>query len=318
LNLREILAALTWNDGLDFFLLYLVAYFSLRLLKGTRALPVLLSVLFFAIAALVAQQLDLVAIASLLKYFLEYVIIILIVVFNQELRRFLLRMGQRLLPMERREAESSAVKKLVTACERLARARVGALFILEGRIDVAQVSGDTGAEIDAAVTSETLVALQVPHGLNTTHDGAVLIRQFRIERAGLILPLSDQTLDPRFGTRHRGAIGVSEETDALVIVLSEERGEIRVAEAGRISEVLDAANLEARIEVWMASPPTAATSTSDMNVTEISVSDRPGISVTKETVSSDERARTITSERDEGLRSTTTRPGTVLEGESSG
>jgi uncharacterized protein (TIGR00159 family) len=257
MNIADILAALTWRDGLDLVLLYIVAYIALRLLKGTRALPVLLSVLFFAVMGVVAQILDLVAIAVILKYFLEYVIIILIVVFNQELRRFLLRMGQRLLPTVTRKAQASAVRKLVVACDRLAKARVGALFIIEGQLDVLHLSGDSGAEIDATLNTETLVALQVPHGLNTAHDGAVLIRDLRIARAGVILPLSDQNLDPRFGTRHRGAIGVSEETDALVIVLSEERGEIRVAERGAISEPLGGPELEERIYSWFDSPPPA-------------------------------------------------------------
>ena len=253
MNPTEVLTALTWRDGLDFGLLYLVVYLTLRLLKGTRALPVLFLVLFVWVAGMLAQWLNLVAIAALIHYFLEYVIILLIVAFHGELRRLLLRMGQRLLPTARQEAQLSAVKVLVGSCDRLAKARVGSLFLLEGEIDVTPLCGDMGAEIDAAISAETLVALQVPHPLNTAHDGAVLIRGVRIERAGMILPLSDQSLDPRFGTRHRGAIGLSEECDALVIVLSEERGEIRVAEGGRISEVLNSAELEERITLWSSS-----------------------------------------------------------------
>ena len=95
---QEFLAALSWRDALDFSLLLVIVYACLRLLQGTRAVPVLLSVAVFSALAAAASALDLVAVAALLKYFLEYIIIILIVVFHQELRRIFLRMGQRLLP----------------------------------------------------------------------------------------------------------------------------------------------------------------------------------------------------------------------------
>jgi diadenylate cyclase len=258
MNPADVLAALTWRDVIDFVLLFAVAYAALRLLKGTRAIPVLVTVALLAAAAFVARELDFVGISVLLKYLLEYIIIILIVVFHQELRRLLVRMGQRLLPQERREAAESAVEALVAACDRLVKARVGALIILEGEFEILQICSHTGKRIDAPLEVETLVALAVPHPANTAHDGAVLIHDFRIARAGLVCPLSDQSLDPRFGTRHRGAIGISEESDALVIVLSEERGEIRVVEGGVISEAIDTQALAQRIYAWIDRPPPAA------------------------------------------------------------
>lgn len=258
MTLGDLLAALTWRDVVDFVLLFAVAYAVLRVLKGTRALPVFLSVALLAAAGVVARELDIVGIGVLLRHVLEYIILILIVAFHQELRRLLIRMGQRLLPQARREATETAVEGLVSACERLAKARVGALLILEGELDVLQVCGHVGTRVDAPLRPETLVALTVPHAVNTAHDGAILIRDFRIERAGVICPLSTQPLDPRFGTRHRGALGVSEESDALVIVLSEERGEIRTVEAGAISEPLEGKQLERRIYEWIDRPPPAA------------------------------------------------------------
>jgi uncharacterized protein (TIGR00159 family) len=271
MNLADLFAALTWRDVVDFVLLFALAYAVLRLLKGTRAVPVLVSVALLAAAGFVARELDIVGVGLLLKYFLEYIIIILIVVFHQELRRLLLRMGQRLLPQARREAAQSAIDALVSACDRLAKARVGALFILEGEFEVLQVCSDIGKAIDAPLQPETLVALSAPHPVNTAHDGAILIHEFRIERAGVICPLSEQSLDPRFGTRHRGALGVSEESDALVIVLSEERGEIRTAEAGVISEALDAAALERRILAWIDRPPPAPTERASASRVDMSV-----------------------------------------------
>lgn len=252
---REFIEALTWRDGLDFGILLILVYAGLRLLQGTRAVPVLVSVAVFAGIAAAASALDMVAVASLLKYFLEYVIIILIVVFHQELRRILLHMGQRLLPQGRREAARSAVGELVLAVDRLRRARVGALFILQGEIDVFDVVSDRGREIDASLHADTLVALMIPHPINLAHDGAVLIQNFRIARAGVICPLTQRDrLDPNFGTRHRGAIGVSEESDALVVVVSEERGEIRTVHRGAISEPLTPVQLEGRIAQWLEQP----------------------------------------------------------------
>ncbi|MCR9164831.1 MAG: diadenylate cyclase [Nannocystaceae bacterium] len=261
------MAALTWRDGLDFGLLVLIVYHLLKVVRGTRAVPVLVAVSVFGLLALTVSQLDLIASASLLKYFFESIIILLIVVFQQELRRMLLVLGQRILPSNRREAAQSALSELVAGLERLKRARIGALVVLQGDIDVMSVATGVGTEIDAPLKAETLVALSIPHAANTAHDGAIVVENFRITRAGVILPLSGQTLDPRFGTRHRGALGVSEETDGFVLIISEERGELRIAHRGIISDPLEPAELQARVETWLSTPrndPTASASSSTL------------------------------------------------------
>lgn len=279
MNPQEWLSALTWRDGLDFFLLFLIIYALLRVVQGTRAAPVLAAVAGFGIVAWVVRELDLIAVASLLKYFFESVIILLIVVFQRELRRLLIYLGQRLLPSGRRHAAASAVGELVQGLERLQRARVGALVILQGEIDVLEIATGRGSEIDAPLKAEVIVALMIPHAANTAHDGAILIQEFRIARAGVICPLSEQQLDPRFGTRHRGAIGCSEETDALVIVLSEERGELRLVQGGAISEPLSPEQLDARITEWLATPRAEASrspsaeSRTDLSRTDLSRAD---------------------------------------------
>lgn len=254
MNPQEWVSALTWRDALDFGLLFIVVYGLLRVVKGTRAVPVLVAVAAFGFLAYGVKELDLIATASLLKYFFESIIILLIVVFQQELRRLLLYLGQRLLPSSRREAAASAVGELATALERLQRARIGALVILQGELPVLEVATGKGTEIDAPLRAETLVALAIPHAANMAHDGGILIDDFRIARAGVICPLSDQVLDPRFGTRHRGALGCAEETDALVLVVSEERGELRIAQAGVISEPIKISDLEDHITDWLATP----------------------------------------------------------------
>ncbi len=254
MNPQEWVQALTWRDALDFGLLVVIVYNLLKVVRGTRAVPVLVAVSVFGLLAWTVSQLDLIASASLLKYFFESIIILLIVVFQQELRRMLLYLGQRLLPSNRREAAKSAMGELVAGLERLKKARIGALVVLQGDLDVMGVATGVGAEIDAPLKAETLVALCIPHAANIAHDGAIVVEDFRMRRAGVILPLSAQTLDPRFGTRHRGAIGVSEETDALVLICSEERGELRIAQRGVISEPLEATELQAHVEEWLATP----------------------------------------------------------------
>ena len=254
MNLGEWLSALTWKDALDFGLLFFIVYSLIRVVKGTRAVPVLVAVAGVGLLAWAVKYFDLIASASLLKYFFESVIILLIVVFQQELRRLLLYLGQRLLPQSRRQAAKSAVGELAHGLERLQKARIGALVILQGEYSVLDIATGRGTPVDAPLKAEVLVALSIPHAANTAHDGAILVEEFRITNAGVICPLTEQTLDPRFGTRHRGAIGVTEETDALALVLSEERGELRVVHRGVISEAFKVSELEDRIEHWLATP----------------------------------------------------------------
>lgn len=254
MNPGEWLTAVTWRDGLDFALLLTIVYALLRVVRGTRAVPVLVAVSTLGIVAWGIEALDLIASASILKYFFESIIIVLIVVFQQELRRLLLQLGQRLLPRSRREAAQSAMGELVAGLERLQRARVGALVILQGDLAVLDVATGKGIEIDAPLVAETLVALAIPHSANMAHDGAIVVEDFRIARAGVVCPLSEQSLDPRFGTRHRGAIGCTEEIDALALVLSEERAELRIVERGVVSDVVTTADLAQRIAEWLARP----------------------------------------------------------------
>ncbi len=254
MNPAEILGALSWRDGLDFVLLLVIIYLVLRLLQGTRAVPILVAVGALAGLGFAARALDLVSVAALLEGFLEYVIIILIVVFHQELRRMLVRLGQRLLPRGRREVAKSTLENLEEALGRLQEARVGALLLLEGEIDVEEAATDKGRELRAPLQPETVVALALPHAANTAHDGAMLLREFRVERVGLLCPLSLEPIDPHFGTRHRAALGISEETDALAIVLSEERGDLRLVHRGRISDPVEVDRVGNLVQLWFARP----------------------------------------------------------------
>ncbi|HET6585785.1 MAG TPA: DNA integrity scanning protein DisA nucleotide-binding domain protein [Nannocystaceae bacterium] len=259
MNVGEWLSALTWRDALDFFCLFIVVYGLLRAAKRTRAAPVLAAVVAFGAIAWAVRALDLIALATLLRYVFDSIIILLIVVFHQELRRLLVVLGQRLVPAGRRRAAASAVGELVSGLGRLQKARVGALVVLQGETDVLLAAKNRGLEIDAPLRADTIVALAIPHMANAAHDGALVIQEFRIARAGVICPLSDQPIDPSFGTRHRAGLGISEESDALVLVLSEESGELRIIYRGAISEALRVDDLEARITQWLETPRAEAT-----------------------------------------------------------
>lgn len=279
MNVSEWLAALTWRDALDFLLLFALVYGFLRMVKRTRAAPVLAAVAAFGVVAWVVRLLDLIAVATLLRYVFDSIILLLIVVFHQELRRLLLLLGQRLLPAGRRSAAVSAVGELVAGLAQLQRAQFGALVVLQGEIDVLAAVQNRGVEIDAALRAATLVALSIPHAANDVHDGAIVVQNFRIARAGVICPLSEQHIDHAFGTRHRAAIGLSEETDALVLVLSEERGELRIVHRGAISEALRIVDLEGRIVQWLATPRAEATRSpakTDAVAPDAGVFDPPG------------------------------------------
>jgi diadenylate cyclase len=149
----------------------------------------------------------------------------------------------------------------VAGLARLQKSRVGALVVLQGETDVLLAAKNRGLEIDAPLRADTLVALAIPHNANAAHDGAIVVQEFRIARAGVICPLSDQPIDPSFGTRHRAGLGISEESDALVLVLSEESSELRIVYRGAISEALRVDDLEARITQWLETPRAEATRT---------------------------------------------------------
>ena len=252
MSFGDLAGTLSWRDALDFVLLYAVAYAALRLVRRTRALPVALALVALGTLAGLVRWLDLIGTATVLRYFFDSFILILIVVFRQELRRGLLLLGQRLLPQRDADTARGTVQEIVTAVDRMVRGGIGTLIVLQGRMDVAEAASDPGRPLDAPVSADLLVALAAPHPANLAHDGAIVVDGDRIVRAGLVCPLTQRTdLDPRFGTRHRGALGLSEDSDALVVAVSEERGEVRVAERGEFSPPLSLAELHDRIEAFL-------------------------------------------------------------------
>ncbi len=231
-----------WRDALDIAIVAVITYGLLRLIRGTRAVQMVLGL--FAIFAVYAGAvfLKLAALTTVLRALIFYVPFAVIVLFSHELRRALAAFGRTpfFALFSGYHAEES-ISEIVLAVTSLAARRVGALLVLERREGL-KTYIENGSAIDSAISYELLVTLFAPG--TPLHDGAVIVSGDRIAAAASFLPLSlKEGLPKRFGTRHRAAIGITEETDALAILVSEERGTISVARDGDLQEDLDGKSL---------------------------------------------------------------------------
>jgi diadenylate cyclase len=231
-------------DLADIALVAFVLYYVLLLIKGTRAVQMGIGLSLVFVVYQVAKRLGLVTLYTMLDTLLTSLVLIIVVVFQQDIRRALMRFGRRPLFTPARAAlETQVIEEVVKAASALAQKRVGGLIVFE-RDALLDEFIDAGTILDAAVSKELLYSIFVPSYENPMHDGAVVIRDDRVQQAGAFLPLSASTkLDKTLGTRHRAAIGLSEDTDAAVVVISEERGSVSLCFNGNIVHNLDAASL---------------------------------------------------------------------------
>jgi diadenylate cyclase len=239
------------RDALDIFLVYYLVYRALLVLRGTRAMQVGLGLGVVFLIYLVARYLQLVTVFSILNTFIAQVFLIIIVVFQSDIRRGLQRVGSRAwLRNLSRSQEMRVIDAVVEASTELARHRIGAIITFEQDANLDEFVGvHKGHVIDAQVSPELLVSLFLPEGMNKLHDGAVVIRNFRIAKAGVFFPMNDARLvDESFGSRHRAALGITEETDAVVVIVSEERGTISFCFNGNIASNLDGPKLRTMLE----------------------------------------------------------------------
>lgn len=247
LSLKTLLAMINWREALiaaaDVVIIFYILYRALKLVRGTRAAQAMTGLALITGLYFLAKRLDLVAVSWLFENLINYFIIFFVVLFQQDIRRALMQVGQNLF-MRRQYEETYVIEEVVQAAGELARQKIGALIVLERDADLTDHLGEVGQDLDAKVTKELLVTLFLPEPANHLHDGAVIIRNLRIAQAGAVLPLSaNSKLDKELGTRHRAAVGVTEETDAVVVVVSEERGTISVCFSGNIIRDLDALNV---------------------------------------------------------------------------
>lgn len=242
----------TWGSALDIILVALVFFVLFQMVRGTQAVQLLRGVIILAvIILLLSNALKLPAFSWLVRTAIPALLVALPVIFQPELRRALERLGRAgsfLGNHSRQSATETAIMETVAACQRLAERKHGALIIFERETGL-QDYVETGVQLNAEISSELLQTVFFPNTL--LHDGAVIVRGDRIVAAACILPLTSGFLaDRRLGLRHRAAIGVTEETDAIAVVVSEERGSVSIAHNGRMIRRLDAQRLEAVLRAF--------------------------------------------------------------------
>lgn len=241
-SVRDVLVVLA-----DIFLVYYVIYRVLLTIKGTRAAQMVIGLSLIGAGFYAADRFEMTTVSWLLDNFINYFIIIIIVVFQQDIRRGLVRLGKNVFPFGRTREVSHALDEVVEAAEHLAKARIGGIVVIERDAEL-QDFVEHGGIVDARLSKELLVTLFVPSRDNELHDGAVLInKELRVERAGVVLPLSRQLMAQEFGTRHRAALGITEETDAVAVVVSEERGEMSLCFGGSIARDMEREQLRSAL-----------------------------------------------------------------------
>lgn len=248
---REFLSDLGVRDlivaAIDILVVYYVIYRVLLTIKGTRAAQMVIGIVLIGAAFYAAQRFEMVTVSWLLDNFIEYFIIIVIVVFQQDIRRALMQLGANISRFGRHHEISHALDEILSAAEQLAKARIGGIVVFEREVGLDEFI-DHGKPIDAKVSKELLVSLFVPSRDNVLHDGAVIVKDLRLARAGAVMPLSRSVMASNFGTRHRAALGITEETDAAALVVSEERGEISLCFRGNIARDLEISTLREALE----------------------------------------------------------------------
>ena len=255
-ELPWIFTRLTLLALLDIFVVAVIFFWLLTVARGTRAMPLLRGIaILLGMIAVLSSTLNLTALRRLLEIAFPALVIAVPVIFQPELRRALEQLGQTRnwlnLPFAHTEEDiDKTIDEIVRAVVQLARQRIGALIVIERETGL-QEYADRGVPLDAELTRQTLIQIFTPN--TPLHDGAVIVRHTRILAAACVMPLTEVPIGGTLGTRHRAAVGISEQSDAIAIVASEETGQISMAMGGRLIRDLThdklKATLRARLRV---------------------------------------------------------------------
>ncbi len=236
---------ITLVDILDILLVAAIIYLLLLLIRGTRGIYMLVGLLICGVVLWLANLFELRALGSILGQLFSSLILVIVVIFQHDIRRVLTKVGRS--PFFKRQSlqERETLEELVKTSVSLANKKIGALIAIErGGNLVDHV--EQGVPVDSLVNKDLLTSIFLP--VSPLHDGAAVIQGARVVQAGCLLPLSmSVNVTKVYGTRHRAAIGLTEETDAVVIVVSEERGVVSLAVEGKIEDNLDAVRLRERL-----------------------------------------------------------------------
>lgn len=256
MNLPSWAENLRWTDAVDVGVLSWVIYRALLVLRGTRALQVLFGLVISVGVYVLADRLQLYALHWLFETFFQSIVLAVVVLFQADIRRGLAGAGRRFFPTFSSASASGALDEIARASTLMASRRIGALIAIERE---ASLDGpvENAARLDARVSQDLLLCLFAP--ASPLHDGAVIVRGDRILAAKAFLNLSLRPDVSRYyGTRHRAAIGLTEETDAVVVLVSEERGSVSIVVGGEVLPVADVNELRARLVELLGGVPTRA------------------------------------------------------------
>jgi diadenylate cyclase len=245
MNFADYISMNTLRNAIDIALVFILVYVVLKLLRGTRAVPTVLGLVLLGLLYWVASVQELPTLEFVLRYAVLYVGFAIIVLFQSEIRQALIFFANRLrFPIMRRQRGQfggSVYDEIVLAVTTLASEKTGALVVIERNVGLRNVI-DAGVQLDARLSYDLLVTIFNPS--TPLHDGAVVIRNERLAAASVFLPLTkNPEVSRELGTRHRAAIGITEGSDAITIVVSEESGLITYVEAGVVRRNLDPASL---------------------------------------------------------------------------
>lgn len=229
-----------WRDALDIALVSLILYQIFQLVRGSRALAILAGLGVLAGLYLLSRVLGLYTLQWVMQYVFGSIFILIVVIFQSDIRQALGEVGTRSF-FRRTTLRANSVDEIVQACVEMARLRVGALIVIERSMRLGDMIKREGVRIDGLISRQLLMNIFYPKA--PMHDGAVVISGGRILAAACILPLA-VAKGQNFGTRHRAALGITQESDAVAIAVSEERGEISVAIKGELVRSLDANRLK--------------------------------------------------------------------------
>ncbi|MDI1472153.1 MAG: diadenylate cyclase CdaA [Thermodesulfovibrio sp.] len=240
--MEKFFSQLRWQDLIDIAVVSFIIYKIFILVKGTRAARMLIGVGVLLALSLFSRFLELYTLDWLIQSFWTQIIIVLIILFQPEIRKALAQMGE--TPLFHRfssAGEMKTIEEIVKAAQSLANKKIGALIVFERDVSLGEYI-EIGVPLDAKVTKELLISIF--HPTSPIHDGAVIIKGNKILAAGCFLPIKlGADLKKTYGTRHRAALGITEETDAVAVIVSEETGAISLAVNGQLEINLDIGKL---------------------------------------------------------------------------